>query len=322
MKRSDFDRLIDRYLAGKATEQERQKIEAWLRITKTERTTDLELSDEIEQRLFQRITDPEEDVADVMALYPRKPLLKRVLSKQWVQIAASVIVMLSISLTAWNVWDNSKPTDVITSDTREKLILNDGTLVWLQPGSEFSYYQDDDGIRRAELNGEALFEVAKVPNSTFTIVCGDISVNVMGTSFNLKTASDEIELQVLTGKVRLLSKQDVSGVNVVFNEKVVYSSSGHVKRAGLDEADVSEITADTQYAMTFDDAAMEEVIGKIERKFDVGIIVADRHLLRCHVTVDLTDNSLNNTFAMLTDLLNISYRIDGDTVVLSGSGCK
>ena len=45
MQKSDFDQLMERYVTGKVSEQERKKIEAWLDVMKTEDNTDLELSD-------------------------------------------------------------------------------------------------------------------------------------------------------------------------------------------------------------------------------------------------------------------------------------
>lgn len=321
MKKSNFDNLIDRYLTGKVTENERKKIEAWLQVMKAERDTDLELSDEAEEKLFQKITNPQEDVNDVVALYPRKSWMQQAFSKQWVRVAASVVVILSISFTVWTVLDSKDQVDVVASANKEKLILNDGTLVWLQPGSKFTYYQKENGIRKAQLTGEAFFEVAKIANSTFTITCGDISVKVLGTSFSLKTNEKAIELKVLTGKVNLSSTTDATGISVASNERVIYTTEGEVERAALEGNEVTEITSDTEYDMLFDNITMDKVIERIEKKFDVSITVADKHLLECHVKVDLTDNSLGNTLTTLTHVLDVTYRIDKKKVVLSGKGC-
>lgn len=319
MKTSNFDKLMDRYLSGKVTESERKKVEAWLEVMKAERDTDLELSAEAEERLFQKITSAKEDVKDVVALYPKKPLAK-LFAKQWVRVAASVVVLLSISFTVWNLMDTDQVNE-IAAGGKEKLILNDGTLVWLEPGSKFSYYQKENGIRQAHLTGEAFFEVAKIPNSTFTITYGEISVKVLGTSFNLKTEAETIELKVLTGKVNLSSTKDTAGINVTPNERVVYASNGEVERTTLQGSEVTEITSDTEYNMLFENTTMDNVIERIEKKFDVKIKVTEKQLLACHVKVDLTDSSLENTLTTLTHVLDVTYTIDKKKVVLSGKGC-
>jgi hypothetical protein len=46
MEKSEFDRLLERYLNDDVTEQERKKVEAWLDISKTKGTGGFELSKE------------------------------------------------------------------------------------------------------------------------------------------------------------------------------------------------------------------------------------------------------------------------------------
>lgn len=320
MKMSNFDKLLERYLTDKVSESERIKIEAWLKVMKTERETDLEMSAEAEDRLFQKITNPQEDVKEVVALYPKKSLLHKAFAPQWVRIAASVIILLSVSFTIWTVVNNNQ-VNRLASATKEKLILNDGTLVWLKPGSQFTYYQKN-GVRQANLTGEAFFEVAKIPNSTFTITCGDINVKVLGTSFSLKTESSAVELKVLTGKVNLSSQADATGISVTANEKVVYKTTGVSERTPLPQNEAQKLTAGTEYNMLFENTAMDEVIASMEKKFNVTITVQDQHLLQCHVKVDLTDSSLENTLTTLTHVLDINYSINKNKVELVGTGCK
>ena len=322
MKKSNLDLLMYRYITNQVSEHERIKIEAWLNVMKAERTTELELTKEDEERVFQKMTNNMDNVEDVIALFPRQPRLKLFFANQWVQIAASILVILSVSFAIWNVMDRSEADQFIASKGKEKIILNDGTLVWLKEGSKFSYYQKEEGIRHAEFTGEALFEVAKIPNSTFTIACGNITVKVLGTSFNLKTDQESIELKVLTGKVNLSSTVDKTGVDVAPNEKVIYTAEGAVERISLDVDELPAITANTEYNMQFSNTTMDMVIERIEKKFDVKVDAANDNLNKCRITSDFTDNSLESTLIMLTDLLDVTYRIDGKKVELSGKGCK
>lgn len=322
MKKSNLDRLMHRYITNQVSELERIKIEAWLNVMKAERTTELELSKEDEERVFQKITNNMDNVDDVIALYPHPSRLKLFLANQWVQIAASVLVLLAVSFAIWNILDRTQSDHFIASGGKEKIILNDGTLVWLEEGSQFSYYLKEDGIRHAEFTGEALFEVAKIPNSPFTIACGDITVRVLGTSFNLKTGQQSVEMKVLTGKVNLSTARDTSGVNVAPNEKVVYTAQGELERLALQESELSAITVNTEYNMQFSNTPMGIVIDRIEKKFDVDVSLDNTDLTKCRITADFTDNSLESTLTMLTDLLDVSYRIDGSKVELSGRGCN
>jgi len=320
MEETNFDRLLHRYLHNQLSTQEKAKFTAWLNVLQRENNTDLELSKVDQEKLFQKITSNTESVDDVIALYPKRPWLRQTFSKQWVQIAASVVIILSVSFTIWSGVTDSNPLQMLTSNGIEKTILNDGTIVWLQKGSKFIYYEKD-GERHATLTGEALFEVAKIPNSAFTIVCGGINVRVLGTSFSLKTGQERIELNVLTGKVNLTSANDDVGVNVEPKEKVVYTTKGEIERIALTEPDVSALTENTEYDMNFRKDSMEKIIECIARKFDVTITIKDKSLNKCRISADFTDKSLENTLAILTDLLDVTYIIKGDHVELSGKGC-
>lgn len=306
-----------RYVAGKISRWEKIKTETWLGMTKVESGDDHELGSETEERILRKIIPNPTD--DVIVMRPDRRGLKGLVTRRWIGIAASVVLCISIVL--WNSLNNSSALQVMASVDKEKHILGDGTIVWLQRGSKLIYDQAD-GERRAALVGEAFFEVAKMPNSPFTIACGGINVKVLGTSFRLKTRQEGIELNVLTGKVNLSTHSDTTGIDVAPNEKVTYTIRGAVARQALGNEEVSEIIAGTEYSMLFENTTMDSVVEQISRKFDVSIQVVDKHLLRCRVTVDLTDNSLDNTLAMLTHLLNVSYQIEDKEVVLSGMGCE
>lgn len=70
MEKSDFDRLMERYLKNEVSEDERVKIEAWLEVMKTDDNTDLELSRKDEDRIFQKLTDRLVNVEEIMKLKP------------------------------------------------------------------------------------------------------------------------------------------------------------------------------------------------------------------------------------------------------------
>ncbi len=82
------------------------------------------------------------------------------------------------------------PNMVITRPgSRTKLILPDGTTVWLNASSKLTY--GDDFLqkeRRVQLDGEAFFsEVVKNEGKPFIINTAVMDVRVLGTSLNVKS---------------------------------------------------------------------------------------------------------------------------------------
>jgi ferric-dicitrate binding protein FerR (iron transport regulator) len=176
--------------------------------------------------------------------------------------------------------------------------------------------------REVSLQGEALFEVAKDARHPFVIHCGELTTTVLGTSFNIRSDVEKIEVTVLTGKVSLASVHDTQGVIVLPNEKVIYDGRQRpVAKAVIAVTERSALTGGTEYTMDFNDTRMSEVIGRIERKFDRRIAVADARLGQCRITADFSDQSLERTISMIAQALGVRYEINDRMVTLLGKGC-
>lgn len=306
MEKSNFDDLLERYLANRVTEEERLRLETWLEVMKTEDTRDMELSAADEERLFQNIIASRDTTADIKALNP----YKRDSGKWIIRIASAVAILTMASIALWYA---------LRSDT-QKLILDDGSIVWLERDSHFGF-ANQPGERLVTLTGEALFEVAKDPARPFRIQYQDVTVEVVGTSFRLKTG-DSVQLTVLTGRVHVSSLRDSIGVDVTPNEKIVYVPAGLVQRSVLLPEEKVEAIAHTEYALDFTNNSLQEVVTKLSEKFDVAITIENKEAGRCRLTIDLTDHSLTEALDMIAEVLPIEYKKEKDSFTISGSGCK
>lgn len=321
MQKSDFDQLMERYVTGKVSEQERRKIEAWLDVMKTEDNTDLELSDEDEARIFQKLTSSQTTVDDVVALHPKR---KARLDRWMLRIAASLVIVSIVSYTAWYFTASTEnQLEVVSKNGVEKIILNDGSLVWMRGESKVMYYEkQNDGARYTTFEGEALFEVVKDASHPFIVQCGDVKVKVLGTSFSIKTNPEHVELTVLTGKVNLSSSTNMEGIDVLPQEKVIYKSNGEFEKLSTNQQEIASITKNTDYNMQFTNNEMHDVIEKIESKFNVSVKLSDKNIRDCKITADFTDQSLEKSLQLITEVLDVTYSIKDNTVTITGTGCK
>lgn len=321
MQKTDFDLLMERYVTGKVSEQERAKIEAWLDAMGAEDNTELELTKEEEDRIFQKLTSSLTTVEDMAALKPKR----KIRPDQWmIRIAASLVI---VSLVSYVVWYYTTPREnqleVVSKNGVEKIILNDGSLVWLRGESKVMYYEkQDEGARYANFQGEALFEVAKDESHPFIVQYGDIKVKVLGTSFSIKTTVDQVELTVLTGKVNLSSAANSDGIDVLPQEKVIYKSNGEFEKLTTNEQEITSITVNTDYNMQFTNMGMGEVVDRLESKFNVSIKLSDKSIRNCKITMDFTDQSLEKSLQLITEVLDVTYSIQDKTVTITGTGCK
>ncbi|MBA4056250.1 MAG: hypothetical protein C0490_16160 [Marivirga sp.] len=322
MKKTNFDQLLERYLNGQLSEQEKIKLEAWLNVVKTTYKEELVLTPDDEDRLFSKITSKIDNLEEVVSFLPQYPPARSFPARSWFRIAATLSLLIAASYGIWFITTSkSLSTPAGTEARNQKMILNDGTIVWLQRDSKLSYYQLAD-TRHAELTGEALFEVAKDKGRPFIITCGDVTATVVGTSFNIKSGKHNVELTVLTGKVNLSSSVDSKGINVLPLEKVIYDSNGRVEKVSPGKINFNSIGSFNEYHMQFIDTPMSHVLSRIEKKFNVHVSLENKALTNCRITADFTDKSLEHTLHMLSELLDLEYKVKGASVVISGKGCK
>lgn len=246
----------------------------------------------------------------------------------WIKVAAAVLLLVVASAALWRFQPSLfQGKDVAVHSVRssgtQKILLQDGSIVWLKGNSTLTYPNVFSGETRAvSLVGEALFEVAKDAAHPFTIECGDLTTTVLGTSFNIRSGHEHTEIVVLTGKVSVESKREAQKTVILPNEKAVYNhvQKALTKLAAAEDESVAIIDG-TEYSMNFEDTPMKEVVKRIEDKFGVDVAMADASLGNCMITANLTDQSLDLTLEMISKSLRTNYTINNGHVLLQGSGC-
>jgi transmembrane sensor len=321
MGKSNFNTLVRLYLEGKISEEEKIKLEAWMDVRKTEDTGDLELSREDAEAIYRKIISEdttEQEVRELASIKGRRTVL------WWTyRVAASVLLVALVAYLGWQQgFLDDAVTKVASSGNTEKIILKDGSLVWLKGTSNLVYYNKyDEGIRYSELKGEALFEVAEDEKHPFVINCGNVTLKVVGTSFSVRAVNDSVELRVLTGKVNFSTSRNKAGVDVVPNEKIVYGGGDNIVKVPMDTQTASAVTKDTEYMMSFKGATLSEVLARLEKKFDVTFALENNAAATCRITIDITDYSLDKSLEILSDVLYITWKRNGKTIRVSGKGC-
>ena len=90
-----------------------------------------------------------------------------------------------------------------------QLVLSDGSKVWLNAASSIRYPTAFTGNeRRVEITGEAYFEVVHNSKMPFRVEKGEMTVEVLGTHFNINAYEDEsvIQTTLLQGRVKVVNR--------------------------------------------------------------------------------------------------------------------
>ncbi len=185
--------------------------------------------------------------------------------------------------------------------------LPDGTTGWLNSGSSLTYTLPFNNNRKVDLNGEAWFDVTHNERAPFEISAGNSKVKVLGTSFNVSAYSGTkyIEVVLQNGKVEFSSDNLAQKVSLSPSEKLVFNNG----KIALAITDPSKYKAWTEGKLVFRGDDMAEVAGRIERWYNVKVILADQDLNKFSFRATFEDDSLEEVLHLLSLTSPISYKI-------------
>ena len=154
---------------------------------------------------------------------------------KWSMATAAVVIGLAVCIPYFN---NNKNNFLDKGDhynevvakrgTKTKIILPDGSQVWLNSDSKLSYgARFNDTIREVSLEGEAYFDVIKDKNRPFVVMTNDLNIRVLGTTFNIKSYAQDatIETTLIRGMIEVRKNNEPATKKIVLtpNEKLVYN---------------------------------------------------------------------------------------------------
>ena len=197
---------------------------------------------------------------------------------------------------------------------RISFYLADSTKVWLNNGSRLEYPIDFTGRdRKVFLQGEAYFDVRKDPSHPFKVESGDIIIQALGTRFNVSNYEEEqsIITTLEEGKVLVrLSGQD--GKNPVLHELTPSRQSVFVKESQnvqLRTVNTEKYTSWKEGRLFLQNDPMEEVKKKLERWYNVNIVIKDPVILEYRYTGTFQQESLEKVLRMMSIATPITYTI-------------
>ncbi|MET3880234.1 FecR domain-containing protein [Chitinophaga sp. OAE865] len=123
----------------------------------------------------------------------------------------AVAAAASLLTAAWGIWQFVRPTAPVLQQLssapggKSKVILPDGSIVWLNHGTQLNYEKNKFGKlhREVTLTGEAFFDIAKNEGLPFIIHAGKVNIRVLGTAFNVKayTGDSTVSATLVSGKI-------------------------------------------------------------------------------------------------------------------------
>lgn len=147
-----------------------------------------------------------------------------------------------------------------------QLTLEDGTKVWLNAASSITYPTAFTGkIREVTITGEAYFEVVHNAAHPFRVQAGGVTLEDLGTAFNVNAYTDE-PVMVTTLAQGALS---VGSMILSPGQAADRAADGHIRL--IRHADVEQALAWKNGAFAFNGADLATVMRQLSRWYDVDV---------------------------------------------------
>ncbi len=196
-----------------------------------------------------------------------------------------------------------------------KIILSDGTAVWLNASSSMRFPASFIGKeRRVEITGEAYFEVKKNTAKPFIVkINGEAEVEVLGTDFNIMAYDDEAVMKttLLEGAINIKSANEVKQLKPGQQAQV-----GEGKIKVFNDADINQAIAWKNGLFDFNDDEIVDIMRQLSRWYDIDVhydgVIPEGHYVG---TIRRKEN-ISEVLKMLEFAGDIRFKIDGRRVIV------
>lgn len=333
MDPKELDRLIEKYLEGKCTDDERRLIDSLYSSLDAAGSGASALPSE------ERMNGAEERILRGLNAHAQETQSRRRYLWRYAGIAASLICLLSTGYYFTRVNQQDPETILATnaakdfeqaenmSSTSKRLILPDGSIVRMGPNSRVRFTTDVEGpTRELFLEGEAYFDIAHNNARPFYVYAGNVVTKVLGTSFIVRARnSEQVTVSVKTGKVSVYSKKTSHKKTVLTpNQEAVYD--GMTDLVATQEASVSAPTeievAPPLTEMHFEETQVSDVLRSLTKTYAIEVDFDEKALSGCVITSSFYDEGLYDRIDVICTAIGATYKIVDARIIIESKGCN
>jgi transmembrane sensor len=319
-KKTKQQELLQKYLDGEATPEEKQQVENWYAgFEQVEDGHTGKRKKRIEQELRDRIYSHP-------GLSDGQKSLKVFRLKRTAAIAASILLPLIIGIGAWLMRDTPQQHQQsqikwLSMETkageRKKIILSDSSEIWLNAASRIHYPEKFEGKERIIklVEGEAFFNISHHKNFPFRVLAPKgIYTRVLGTSFNISayTGTEIIDVAVSSGKVAVGKGENelaklVKGQGLNINILTSVATSH----------ETGDANAWTRNELVFNGHSLKEVAAVLGRAYGITVNISENvnKNLKCRGRFSLSQQPAE-IVGVLCTLHGLHYRIIDNTIII------
>lgn len=312
--------LIEKFIKGNCSPEEYDQVLKFIQNKNNDVQIDKLLQDDWAQHLKDEQTiKPDTKLLDTIhhqiALKEQNP--SRVIRMYKSLLSAAAVLIIGLVIGSLFFIQSQKPeitTQNITTPYggKTQFSLPDGSTVWLNSGSTFSYPNRFDGERIVELTGEAYFNVEK-QKQPFIVKTQFGKVEVLGTEFNVKAYENETFSTTLESGLVVFTNKYGKQANLEPGMQVVFDDANFKLR----RVETKLFTSWKEGQLIFRDEPLQNMVARLERWYNVKIELKDDRIKNLKFTGTIEMETFSEVLELIKVTTPIKYTFDRKTRVLT-----
>ncbi|MGF1922676.1 MAG: FecR family protein [Bacteroidia bacterium] len=230
------------------------------------------------------------------------------------KIAAVIALVIS---SIWFYHASSEEVFIVRSTNEgqiDTVALPDGSKVILSENSIVKYSEKFNRDQRDIylVRGKAFFEIKKDTLHPFKVKLGESEVAVVGTSFNINLTTQQIDLDVKTGKVSFSPYKDGAMSILIKGQGLTYRIKEKQVFARLSQNSDSWLTRE----LVFVDTPLDEVCNQLSAYYEINIKLQENKGSNKKLNATFTNQTLENVLVLLNETYNIKIRKEKNQITL------
>jgi ferric-dicitrate binding protein FerR (iron transport regulator) len=203
---------------------------------------------------------------------------------------------------------NIHTNDLVIADS-----LPDGSMVTLNKHSQVSFPEKFSNDKRVlQLSGEAFFKVKPDKKKPFEVHTNNVTITVVGTSFNVRSRGDTTEIIVETGLVEVATEK-----------QTILLRPGQKAITGFNEA-ILQKQANTDQLYNYyrskkfvcENTPLWKLVDKLNEAYDVQIIFGNSAARNLPLTTTFDNEPFDKILNILSTTFNISVVKEKGQIIL------
>ena len=232
------------------------------------------------------------------------------------RVAAMLLLVSSVAIVLWVLKHNSRTEFATTFGEVRTITLPDNSVVILNGNSKLSYVNNwDNKPREVWISGEAFFNVKHLnktpryikPTERFIVHCDDVNIEVLGTSFNVRTRHNKTNVGLISGRIRLEYLEKASNHNqhliMKSGDYIEYTQRHLVAQKTL--AVPEKLTEWTNHQLSFNNATLAQITEVMTDDYGYHIEISDPALSNLKIEGEISVSNVDELLETIATTLSV-----------------